>query len=128
MSKEDNAKAIKKVSIVLLSGILGIVVFINTSLIQQAILMDLDEVEISMIISGINLFSFFLLLVSILFFTAMMPFEEVWCSLKYLFNKNCDNSSYKLIESIRIISFSLAVISFSVIFIVYMFRFSLIFL
>lgn len=122
------ASSIKKTSLVLLTGILGIVVFINTSLIQQASLLGLEDVEISMIISGINVYSFWLLIVSVLFFIAIIPYEEVICSIKTIFHLSSKSKPLRSAEIIRLLSFIFGTLFFAIIFIMYMIKFSMIFL
>lgn len=126
MSNAEIVKAIQKISITILTGILGIVVFINTALIQQITLMGAEPVELQNIISGINDFSFVLLLISILFFIVAMPSEEVITSLKKLFKRDTQSINYPFIFYSRLICFVVGVTSFAVLFIVYLIKFAFI--
>lgn len=126
MTNNEITTKIQKISITVLTGIMGIIVFINTALTQQAQFLGIDQLEIKMIIKGINIYSFILIMISIFFFLAAMPAEELWISIKRLFNKNTDKLSSNLIFNVRLVTFILGVITFSVVFVIYLIRFALI--
>jgi ABC-type Na+ efflux pump permease subunit len=124
MTNTEITKSIQKVSLVILTGILGIVVFLNTALVQQTASLGYEEVELEMVLNGINLFTFILLILSILFFISIMPFEEVEVALKKLKNKDVSNLSFSKIFNLRLILFVIGVIIFSLVFIVFMVLFA----
>jgi hypothetical protein len=124
MTNTEITKSIQKVSLVILTGILGIVVFLNTALVQQTASLGYEEVELEMVLSGINLFSFILLFLSILFFVSIMPFEEVQVALMKLRKKDVSNLSFSKIFNLRLILFVIGVIIFSLVFIIFMVLFA----
>jgi len=124
MSNNEITSKLQKISITILTGILGIVVFINTALVQQAPLMGAEEVELQMILKGINTYSFVLIFISIFFFLVAMPIEEIWVSMKRLLKKNSETFTSTFIFNFRLILFIVGVTGFSGIFIFYLIRFA----
>jgi len=120
MTNTEITKSIQKVSLVILSGILGIVVFLNTALVQQTASLGYEEVELEMVLNGINLMSFILLMLSILFFVSIMPFEEVQVAIKKLRKKDISNLHFSKIFNFRLVLFVVGVIIFSIVFIIFM--------
>lgn len=124
MTNTEITKSIQKVSLVILSGILGIVVFLNTALVQQTASLGYEEVELEMVLNGINLMSFILLMLSSLFFVSIMPFEEVQVAIKKLRKKDISNLLFSKIFSFRLVLFVVGVFIFSIVFIIFLVLFA----
>ena len=121
-------KNIRTTCMFFLSGILGIIAFFNTAAIEQAVLLEVGEDELFYLVDGINRSSFYLLLICIFFFIALLPIEEIVKSftIKKISksNESIDNSNkLDIYQMIAAGSFTIGFLFFSIVFIIYVIKF-----
>lgn len=121
-------KNIRTTCMFFLSGILGIIAFFNTAAIEQAKLLEVGDEELSYLVDGINRSSFYLLITCIFFFIALLPIEEIVYSFKGLATiapsiEETKKKRFDVFHIISAVSFSIGFIGFSVLFIIYIFKF-----
>jgi H+/Cl- antiporter ClcA len=112
-----------------LSGILGIIAFFNTAAIEQVKLLGAPQSEVNKVVDGINHSTFFLLLVCIFFFLALLPLEEIY---KSFFNSKKSAGIDGITQSLptkdffqlfSVISFLVGFLGFVIMFIIYIIDF-----
>jgi len=128
MTKNIVMKNIRTTCMFFLSGILGIIAFFNTAAIEQAVLLEVGEDELFYLVDGINRSSFYLLLICIFFFIALLPIEEIVKSftIKKISksNESIDNSNkLDIYQMIAAGSFTIGFLFFSIVFIIYVIKF-----